>query len=130
MSVDLSPAPLPHKKTEGIRHVLAAASFSFAGFRRMLRETAFRHELLAAAAMLCALVLAGVQANDYIIQGGLMLMLLAVEALNTAIEQIVDRVSPELSVFAKEAKDLGSFAVFCLISANALFAMFALYRAI
>jgi diacylglycerol kinase (ATP) len=130
MSVDLLPPPALQPKTEGVRHVFAAASYSFAGFRWMLGETAFRHELLGAAATLCAFGLAGVRAGDYVVQIGLMLMLFAVEALNTAVERIVDRVSPELSAFAKEAKDLGSFAVFCLLATNALFALFVLVRAL
>ncbi len=36
-------------------------------------------------------------------------------------KRFVDRVSPEFSSFAKHAKDLGSFAVFCLLVANAAF---------
>jgi len=43
---------------------------------------------------------------------------LAVELLNSAIEEIVDRVSPEFSEFAARAKDMGSAAV--LISLTAL----------
>ncbi len=48
----------------------------------------------------------------------LLLVLAATEALNTAVELIVDRVSPEFSAFAGQAKDLGSFAVFCLLLVN------------
>jgi diacylglycerol kinase (ATP) len=43
------------------------------------------------------------------------------EALNTAIEELVDRVSPELSQTGKHAKDLGSFAVFCMLVAAGLY---------
>jgi len=45
---------------------------------------------------------------------------LAVEALNTAIEEIVDHVSPEWSLAAKHAKDMGSFAVMALLFATGL----------
>ncbi len=38
-------------------------------------------------------------------------MLFATEALNTAIEEVVDRISPEWSLAARNAKDLGSLAV-------------------
>jgi diacylglycerol kinase (ATP) len=44
-----------------------------------------------------------------------------VEALNTAIEEVIDRVSPEVSQTGKHAKDLGSFAVFCTLVAAALY---------
>ncbi len=44
--------------------------------------------------------------------------MLAAEALNTAIEALVDHLSPEWSQMAKDAKDLGSLAVALLILAN------------
>ena len=50
--------------------------------------------------------------------------LLLAEALNTAIEEIVDLVSPEWSLAAKHAKDLGSFAVFSMLCLNGIFALF------
>ena len=129
MRVDLLP-PSVHSKIDGPRHVLAAASYSFDGFRRMLLETAFRHEILAGFMTLGAFVLAGAQPVHFLVQIVLMLLLFAVEALNTAIELIVDRVSPEFSIFAKRAKDLGSFSVFCLLATNTIFAGYVMYSAI
>ncbi|WP_307959591.1 diacylglycerol kinase [Sinorhizobium medicae] len=38
----------------------------------------------------------------------LLLLLIAMEAVNTAIEEIIDRISPEVSDTGKHAKDLGS----------------------
>jgi diacylglycerol kinase (ATP) len=51
-------------------------------------------------------------------------MTIAIEAINTAIEEIVDLVSPEWSLPAKHAKDLGSFAVFVMLCLNGIFAVF------
>ncbi|MCX5511951.1 diacylglycerol kinase [Kaistia algarum] len=51
----------------------------------------------------------------------LCLLTLAVEALNTAIEAIVDEVSPQRSEFAGRAKDLGSAAVFLMLAACGLY---------
>ena len=45
-------------------------------------------------------------------------LLIAVEALNTAIEVIIDRISPEWSEAARQAKDLGSLAVMCMLIAH------------
>jgi diacylglycerol kinase (ATP) len=42
---------------------------------------------------------------------GSVLLVLAVELLNSAIEAVVDRVSTELHPLAKRAKDIGSAAV-------------------
>ena len=38
-----------------------------------------------------------------------------------AVEELVDRVSPEVSRTGKHAKDLGSFAVFCTIAAAVIY---------
>jgi diacylglycerol kinase (ATP) len=43
------------------------------------------------------------------------LLLVATEALNTALEVLVDHLSPGWSAWAKDAKDLGSLAVACVI---------------
>lgn len=58
----------------------------------------------------------------------LFLFLLAIEALNTAVEVIVDRVSPEISPMGKQAKDLGSFAVMCVLIINISHLAFAISK--
>jgi diacylglycerol kinase (ATP) len=42
---------------------------------------------------------------------GSALLVLSAELLNSAIEQVVDRISPEYALFAGRAKDMGSAAV-------------------
>ena len=54
------------------------------------------------------------------------LLLIAVEALNTALEVLVDHLSPGWSQFAKEAKDLGSLAVACTIGLLLIYSAVAL----
>jgi len=54
-------------------------------------------------------------------------MLIAVEAINTAIEVIIDKISPEISDTGKHAKDLGSFAVMCLLAVNGIYFLNALF---
>ncbi|KQT87163.1 diacylglycerol kinase [Aurantimonas sp. Leaf443] len=115
----MRPAP---GKTRGLGHLLAAAGHAGAGLRRLLAEPAFRHEILFSAALLAALALAGASGRALLLQGVLLLALAATEALNTAIELIVDRLSPDWSLFARDAKDLGSLAVLCLVLANLAFA--------
>jgi len=58
----------------------------------------------------------------------LFLFLLATEALNTAVEVIVDRVSPEISPMGKQAKDLGSFAVMGVLISNVLHLAFVISK--
>ena len=111
--------PVPEKVT-GIAHLFAATRYSSQGFLRLLHETAFRHELLAAALGLGLLVILGAPLAWIVAVAVLALLTLAVEALNTAIEEIVDHVSPEWSLAAKHAKDMGSFAVMALLFATGL----------
>lgn len=112
----------PIRKETGIAHFFAAARYSLQGFLRLYEESAFRHELLAFAAGFVLFWLVGASFGEIVTYAVLMLLLFAVEALNTAIEELVDRVSPEISTVGRNAKDLGSFAVFCLILVNSIFA--------
>ncbi|PTM95202.1 diacylglycerol kinase [Mycoplana dimorpha] len=114
----------PVKKQTGLRHLFAAASYSLGGARRLLGEAAFRHELIAFGLVMAVFVLVGATFFQYVAMAILFLLMMAFEAINTAIEEIVDRVSPEISEMGKHAKDLGSFAVFCLILANGGYAVY------
>ena len=117
----------PIEKLTGIRHFFAAASYSFGGAKRLLGEAAFRHELGAFAVAMIAFVITGATFFQYLAMGLLFLLMIAFEALNTAIEEIVDRVSPEISDMGKHAKDLGSLACLCVIVANGGYAFYVVF---
>jgi diacylglycerol kinase (ATP) len=108
----------PPGRVSGLGHLFAAGSYSIGGLRRLWRETAFRHELLFSAVGIGLLIAFG--ASPAWVAGFVVLnlALIAIEALNTAIECLVDHVSPDWAEFARDAKDLGSLAVACLIAAN------------
>lgn len=105
----------------GLAHMFAAARYSAAGLVRLWREAAFRQEVAGGAVAL--LVLLGLRAPLGQIVGFviLWLALTTVEALNTALEVLVDHASPEWSEFARDAKDLGSLAVAMMLGANGLY---------
>lgn len=65
--------------------------------------------------MVIVLAVLGATWAEFAIFAGLCLLLVATEAINTAVECIVDRVSPEWAEFARDAKDLGSLAVMCVL---------------
>ena len=111
----------PARKT-GVAHFLAAASYSLGGARRAWREAAFRQELLGLGVLVGIFLLTGASAGEVLGLLILGLFVLAVEALNTALEEVVDHLSPGWSEFAKHAKDLGSFAVMCALVATGLYA--------
>jgi diacylglycerol kinase (ATP) len=114
------------QKKTGIAHLFAAGQYSAQGFKRLIQEAAFRHELLAFGAGLVLFALVGASLFEFLGFFVLMMLMFSVEALNTAIEELVDRISPEISTVGRNAKDLGSFAVFCLILANGAFAAYVL----
>lgn len=120
--------PVPARKT-GWAHLRAATGYSRAGLARLWREAAFRHEVLALAVLLPALALAGAPVWAVAVQAVLALILFAAEALNTAIEELVDHLTSGWAEFAKHAKDLGSFAVMCLLAANGIWLAAALWLA-
>ena len=112
------------KKKTGVAHLFAAAQYSAQGFKRLIQESAFRHELLGFVGGLVVFAVIGASLFEFLGFIVLMMLMFSVEALNTAIEELVDRISPEISTVGRNAKDLGSFAVFCLIIANGAFAIY------
>ena len=98
---------------KGVAHVLAAFGYSMAGARVLLREEAAKLECLFMAVIVIAFLLTGATFSEYLVLSAIFIGVLCVEALNTAVELIVDRTSPEISEYGKQAKDIGSFAVFC-----------------
>lgn len=111
----------PEDKKHGFAHLIAAGGYSAAGLRRALQESAFRHEILFFAAALALFVWVGATLAEFLGLTVIFLIMFGFEALNTAIEELVDRVSPEVSRTGKHAKDLGSFAVFCTLVAAVLY---------
>jgi diacylglycerol kinase (ATP) len=125
-----APDPAPFSKQTGFAHLWAATRYSLQGFRRLLAESAFRHELLLLAAAFALFAACGATLLHYLGLVVLGLVLIAVEALNTAIEEVIDRISPEFSEVARNAKDLGSFAVSCLLLATFVYSGWVVFFAV
>ena len=114
----------PEQKKLGLAHLFAAGGYSMAGFRRALGESAFRHEIIFFLGAIALFAVVGATVAEFLGLTIIFLLMFGVEALNTAVEELVDRVSPEVSRTGKHAKDLGSFAVFCTIAATVLYIAF------
>jgi diacylglycerol kinase (ATP) len=111
----------PPRKS-GVAHFFAAAGYSLGGLQRLAKESAFRQEVALILGLLVLLVAFGASVPEVLGLLALGLALIAVEALNTALEVLVDHLSPGWSQFAKEAKDLGSLAVACTIGVVLIYA--------
>ena len=97
----------------GIKRIINAFFFSMHGFAACFRtEEAFRQEVYLAIIMIpLGLWLGGTGLEKIALVGSVMLVLI-VEILNTAVERAIDRISFEKHELSKEAKDMGSAAVF------------------
>lgn len=109
----------PARKT-GIAHFFAAAGYSAGGLRRLWGESAFRQEALGMVVVPVVLWGLGASLLHYLVFAGLALLVVALEALNTALECIVDHLTQDWAEFARDAKDLGSLAVLCGLLCHAL----------
>ena len=86
-------------------------------------EAAFREEVLLAVVAIPLALFLGKTGVDRSILIGSIILILIVEILNSAIEAVVDKASPEKHELAKRAKDMGSAAVlFSLLNAAIVWA--------
>lgn len=108
-------------RNSGLAHLFAAAGYSTAGLKRLAQESAFRQEAVLILGLVALLAVLGASLPEIAGLVALGLVLVAVEAINTALEVLVDHLSPDWSQFAKDAKDLGSLAVACTIGAMAIY---------
>jgi diacylglycerol kinase (ATP) len=105
----------------GVRRVVNAMFFSFAGLRTAWRsEAAFRQECVLAALLIPAGCWLGRNAVERSLLIGSCLLVLIVELLNTAVEFVVDRIGSDHHLLSGHAKDVGSAAVFVSLMLTAL----------
>ena len=103
----------PFKGKTGIRRLINACGYSLEGFKAAFKhEDAFRQEVFLAIVLIPLAVYLGKSAIERAMMIASVLLVLIVELLNSAIEAAVDHTSTEHNALAKQAKDIGSTAVF------------------
>ncbi|MFI4922114.1 MAG: diacylglycerol kinase [Burkholderiales bacterium] len=101
------------KSKTGIARIWNAFLYSMEGISAAFRhETAFRQEVLLAVILMPTALLLPANGTGKALMLASVLLVLIVELINSAIEAVVDRISPEHHPLAKRAKDFGSAAVF------------------
>lgn len=103
------------------RHLIGSTRYSLQGLGVLAQQMAARIEVGVWFGTMLLLAAIGARWQHWLVLSVLFLLMLAVEALNTAIEHIVNRISPEISNFARDAKDLGSAGVFLVVLATCLY---------
>jgi len=107
----------PFKGKTGLRRLINACGYSIEGFAAAFKhEDAFRQEVFLAAVLIPLGFYLGKSSVDKAMMVTSVLLLLIVELLNSAIEAAVDHTSTEHNSLAKQAKDIGSAAVFLALT--------------
>lgn len=102
----------PNKNPLGVKRIFQALGYSIDGLKHAgQQEPAFKQELmlLTPLAILAIIAPFSIALTIAIIISHLLILI--VELLNSAIEAVVDKASPEYHPLAKQAKDMGSAAV-------------------
>ncbi len=101
----------------GIARIIAATKNSLHGIRDAWRfESAFRQDSVASALLLLLSFWLAQTVVEWLLLIMPLFLLLIVEILNSAIENVVDRIGEERHILSGRAKDMASSAVmFCLI---------------
>ncbi len=111
----------PFKGKTGVRRLINAFGYSLEGFKAAFKhEDAFRQEVFLALILVPLAIYVGKSPVEQALMIASVLLVLIVELLNSAIEAAVDHTSTEHHALAKQAKDIGSAAVFIALSIMAV----------
>ena len=100
------------KGKQGLTRLINALGYSRDGLAAAWKnEAAFREEALLATIAIPLAFYLGKTGADRALMVGSIVLILIVEILNSGLDAVVDKASPEKHELAKRAKDMGSAAV-------------------
>ena len=103
-------------KNSGIMRLIYACQYSWQGFRSAIaNEAAFLQEFIALLLLGGLSFFLDVSSYERVAMIVSLILILIVEIINSAIECVVDRISPEQHILSGRAKDYGSLAVLLTI---------------
>jgi diacylglycerol kinase (ATP) len=107
---------MPSTEPRGPKQIYKALVWSFKGLRAgWIYEASFRLEVYLCVILFPLGIWLGRGGIEKALLCGSLVLVLAAELLNSAIEAIVDKACPEFHELAGRAKDMGSAAVFLLM---------------
>jgi diacylglycerol kinase (ATP) len=107
---------MPSTEPRGPKQIYKALQWSLNGLRATWTfEASFRLEVYLSIILFPLGLWIGRGAVEKAMLCGSLLLVLAAEILNSAVEAVVDKTSPEFHELAGRAKDMGSAAVFVLM---------------
>lgn len=117
------------KNPLGLKRIFSAFGYSIDGLKHAAgKEPAFQQELMFLVAMTVGAFLLPFPIEIIIAITISHLFILIVELLNSAIEAVVDKASPEYHDLAKQSKDMGSAAVLLAIVIAVIIWGYAIYE--
>lgn len=102
------------------RKFIRSFRYAFEGIVTAAREQNLRFHLLSMAIVIVAGLLTGLSVTEWMIVILLFALMIGAELINTAIERVVDLVSPEIHPLAKQAKDIAAGAVLVFACASVI----------
>ena len=106
------------KPRGGVARIFRAFFYSMAGITSALQhEAAFRQDMMLGIVLVPLSLWLPLDTTMKVLLNVIWLLLLVTELLNSAIEAIVDMTSPGYHELANRAKDMGSAAVFMMLTA-------------
>lgn len=100
-------------KITGLKRVLRAAEFSWDGLKAVYKtEESFRHDVLLCVILIPLSFFVKATRAEHILLIMTTLAVPVAELINTAIEVVIERISPDWHAMSKKAKDIGSAIVF------------------
>ena len=96
-----------------IKRIIQAAQYSYAGIRDgVVHHTSFRQEAMIGVILAPFAIWIGENGLEKAFLISALMLVLIIELINSAVETVVDRISGEEHELSRQAKDLGSAAVF------------------
>lgn len=109
------------RSRKGLQRLVDATGYSIRGLKAAWQnEAAFRQELILFLILMPNAFWLGANWIQKALLAFSIIIVLVVELLNSALENVVDRIGPENHVLAGRAKDMGSAAVMLSLVAAAL----------
>ena len=107
-------------KTTGLAHLINSTKYSLQGLKSAFKnETAFRHECFLACILIPLAFFLGETKIEIILMLSSVLLVMALELLNSSVEAVVDRIGTERHELSGRAKDQGCASVFialCIVA--------------
>lgn len=105
------------KKHTGVVRIIKATGYSLEGLKAAwISEAAFRQEAAGAVILIPAGLFLGQTSAEKALLALSPLIVVTTELLNSGLEAVVDRIGTDFHPLAKQAKDMGSAAVFVSIA--------------